>query len=491
MLFASIHWGSRDGVRAARTVARPMAAMATALAVATASLTLTPSCARATEAASDARRVALVIANETYSGIDRLQTPVSDGRLLGSELASMGYVVDLETNRTRAQMASDLARFSKAAAGARVAVFYYAGHGFEVGGENYLIPVDVANVRALDQDRARTVGVPLRYVLMRAGEGDPQTLVALLDACRTTPARGGNVVRSFAAERAATGRFIAFSAAAGGEALDSMRALGQPIDHSPFAYYLAQRITDPKSSIVEVLQQVQTDVATATGGAQRPWFTSGLVGWLSIATPPQRAFASTPPRWTGALRGVSRLGDDGGASRPIGPPSRPVALAGFGRPVPELNSNTPRRWLDEEVLVDHAALTLDAASAAVLRLWASSGDTRAATALGLATERGAPNAGIAKDGAQAAVYYEQAAKTGDALAALWLGEMLARGDGVPRDIERAKALLRQAVDASVNGAGATLDALDRNGTIAPRHLDAARDANLGIAAALRPDQLGD
>jgi uncharacterized caspase-like protein len=441
--------------------------------------TVLPSRALAEEAP---RRVALVIANEDYAGADRLQTPVSDARLIGSELAGMGYNVDLETNRTRAQMAGDLARFSRVAAGARVAVLYYAGHGFEVGGENYLIPVDVPAVRDLDQDKARTLGIPLRYALMRASEGNPQTLVALLDACRTTPARGASPTRSFTAERAATGRFVAYSSAAGGEALDSMRALGRPIDHSPFAFFLAQHLTDPQASIVDVMQQVQADVATATNGAQRPWFTSGLVGWLSLAAMPQPFEARMAPHWTGQTRGTFSTSS---------PASRPAALAGFGRPLSSIDADTPRHWLDEEVLVDHAALTLDAASASVLQLWSRSGDTRATTALGLAYERGTPNAGIAQDATQAAALYAQAARAGDGLAALWLGQMLARGDGVPQDIERAKGLLREAASANVTGAAASRDMLERSGAIATRSQDVVRDANLGIAANLRADQLGD
>ncbi|WP_322009419.1 caspase family protein [Paraburkholderia sp. J12] len=432
------------------------------------------------------QRVALVIANQDYPGVDRLQTPVSDARLIGAELATMGYSVDLETNRTRAQMADDLARFSRMAAGARVAVLYYAGHGFEVGGENYLIPVDVASVRNLDQDEARARGIPLRYALLRAGEGNPQTLVALLDACRTPPARGAGPARGFAAERAATGRFVAFSSSSGGEALDSMRALGQPIDHSPFAWYLAQHITDPRVSIVDVMQQVQVDVADATDGVQRPWFTSGLAGWLSLAAVPQKYDASARPHWTGLVRGTAA---DAGAV--ASPSARPVALAGFGTRLPAIGTNTPKRWLDEEVLVDHAALTLDAASAAVLRLWSQSGDTRATTALALAYERGAPGAAMTRDAAQAATLYAQAAQAGDALAALWLGQMLARGDGVPQNADRAKDLLREAADADVIGAAAALDLLEHQGTLAPRYTDSARDANLGIAAELRPDQLGD
>ncbi|MFL9883666.1 caspase family protein [Paraburkholderia agricolaris] len=452
-------------------------------AIVTGAVTLTPSHAMAASDA-DARRVALVLANEDYAGADRLETPVSDARLIASELATLGYAVDVEINRTRAQMLGDLANFSRAATGARVALVYYAGHGFEVGGQNYLIPVDVPGARALDQDQARSLGVPLRYVLMRASAGNPQTLVALLDACRTTPARGTAKEPGFTAERAATGSFIAFSAAAGGQALDSMRTLGRPIDHSPFAYFLAQRLPDAQASIVDVMQQVQADVAKATGGAQRPWFTSGLVGWLSLATPPQKAIANEPSHWTGQIRGVSL------AASPL---SRPAALAGFGHRPSSMNDNPPtqRTWLDEELLVDHAALTLDAASAAVLKLWSDSGDVRATTALALAYERGAPNAGIARDAAHAAALYDRAAKAGDALAALWLGELLARGDGVPEDMDRAKELMRQAADASVIGAGGQLQLLTTNGKIAPRDQDFVRDANLGVSASLRPDQLGE
>ncbi|ABO55033.1 peptidase C14, caspase catalytic subunit p20 [Burkholderia vietnamiensis G4] len=489
MPFASIHRELRDGVRATRVLTVALATGLVSLALAPASTS-----AATNMAADDARRVALVIANEDYAGADRLQTPVADAKLIGSELASLGYSVDLEINRTRPQMTADLARFSKAAAGARVALIYYAGHGFEVAGQNYLIPAGVSGVRALDQDAARSLGVPLRYVLMRASEGNPQTLVALVDACRTTPARGSDASRGFAAERAATGQFVAFSATAGGEALDSMRSLGRPVDHSPFAYFLAQRLPDAQASVVDVMQQVQADVAKATGGAQRPWFTSGLVGWLSLATPPQKAIAGATPQWSGPMRSVSwPTSSVGAGSGGTGSTSRPTALAGFGQRLLSMESDppTPRRWMDEEILVDHAAITLDAASAAALRLWSDSGDTRATTALGLAHERGAPNAGIERDAAKAAALYGQAAKSGDGLAALWLGQLLARGDGVPKDLVRARALLRQAADASVMGAGSSLDALDRAGALPPRYQDVSRDANLGIAATLRPDQLGD
>ncbi|WP_028224088.1 caspase family protein [Paraburkholderia ferrariae] len=253
-----------------------------------------------------APRVALVVGNTDYRGTDRLVSPSPDAELIAQSLRRIGFTVDLEENRTRAQMLGDLDTFSRAAAHASIALLYYAGHGFEMGGENYLIPVDMpVPIGQVSEGDLMRFAVPLRYVQSTASRGEPRALVMLLDACRSAAVRGGTTP-SMAPVVAAHGTLIAFATQPGGAALDSFSVGSIRHQHSPFAWYLSQAIAGG-GDVVAALGKTQVDVAAATGDAQRPWFNNGLVGNLKLSdsmAPGPDANVRQPALAAGGSRGA-------------------------------------------------------------------------------------------------------------------------------------------------------------------------------------------
>ncbi|CAB3961699.1 peptidase C14, caspase catalytic subunit p20 [Burkholderia aenigmatica] len=232
--------------------------------------------------AADAPRVALVIGNATYRGTDRLEAPTGDAELVARALRGIGFQVTLEQNRSRTQLLADLDAFGQRAAGASIALVYYAGHGFEAGGENYLIPVDLpVGVGQVSQGDLQRYAVPLRYIQSSVSRGDPRALLILLDACRSSATRGATGA-SMTAVRAPHGTLVAFATQPGGVALDSFALGSVRHNHSPFAYYLSQELASA-GDITTILRNTQVAVAVATEDAQRPWYNSGLIGTLRLS----------------------------------------------------------------------------------------------------------------------------------------------------------------------------------------------------------------
>lgn len=228
-------------------------------------------------------KFALVIGNANYVGADRLSTPLGDASLIATRLQQLGFKVTHYDNLDRAALFADVADFAVRARSADVIAFYYAGHGFEVSGQNYLMPVDLPvpidhmSAAALQRD-----GVSLAMIRGALARAGARAQVIIVDACRSPPGRGIDR-HTMAAAQAANGVVLAWSTAPGSGAIDSMQALGEPIDHSPFAYYLAANLADPELGIIQVLQRTQEEVSVATGNVQRPWYSSGLVGTLRLA----------------------------------------------------------------------------------------------------------------------------------------------------------------------------------------------------------------
>ena len=230
------------------------------------------------------RRVALVIGNGGYSAFRSLPNAPSDARLVARSLGDLGFEVETLLDASRARLEAALQRLARASDGADLALLFYAGHGLQVGGENYLIPTDatLAGARSLDAE-----ALPLPRV-MRAVQGARLRLV-FLDACRDNPLAGP--MAWHAQEQAATrslgrglapvaaadlgplaglGTLISFSTAPGTVALDGA---GQ---NSPFASALTGRLTTPGLEIAELLRLVRRDVYAATKGRQVPWDNSSL-----------------------------------------------------------------------------------------------------------------------------------------------------------------------------------------------------------------------
>jgi uncharacterized caspase-like protein len=238
--------------------------------------------------------VALVIGQSDYQHVSPLANPASDAREMAKLLTDLGFDTRAVTDRDAARLRRDLERFAEDAAEADVALLYYAGHGIEAGGENWLLPVD-ADESSLDS--ATETLVPLSEVLDELKQNVPLTIV-LLDACRTSPFPEGTVIRTGAdakpepvaaggltVVRGATalnaskpvgdenlGMVIGFAAEPGEPALD-----GATGENSPYAKALLRHLAAMQGAeFGQVMRMVTEEVYLSTGAQQRPWVNESL-----------------------------------------------------------------------------------------------------------------------------------------------------------------------------------------------------------------------
>ncbi len=228
------------------------------------------------------RRVALVLATEDYRSLRKLDNPVNDALAVEGLLSGLGFEVTVETNRDLRRMRRALQDFREDGAGADVALLFYAGHGVEIAGVNYLLPVDA---RAGTAQAVADSAMPLSEVQAALASVAPIGIV-LLDACREDPWSGGGAGQgrsAVALEDAvdqprpglgrvgrADGVLFAFSAAPGEVAAD-----GEGAD-SPFTEALLRHFATPGVEVRTALTLVQQDVYDRSRGKQLPYIESGL-----------------------------------------------------------------------------------------------------------------------------------------------------------------------------------------------------------------------
>jgi uncharacterized caspase-like protein len=224
------------------------------------------------------KRVALVIGNSVYAKVPKLANPPNDAALVAETLKSVGFEsVDLRRDLTIAEMRRALRGFVETSRDADVAVVYYAGHGIEVDGLNYLIPVDAVLERDTDiYDEAMS----LDRVLV-AVEPARKLRLVILDACRDSPfARSmkrtigsRSIGRGLAkVEPANNNTLIAFASKAGSAAADGDDA------NSPFTSALAKQLKRPGLDLRKAFGYVRDDVLKATGNRQEPYLYGSLGG---------------------------------------------------------------------------------------------------------------------------------------------------------------------------------------------------------------------
>ena len=232
-----------------------------------ASLPQTPSIPRG-------KRVALVIGNSEYRNVARLENPSNDANLVANTLRRLGFVLiggGPQTDLDKASFDAAVQEFGNHLEGADVGLFYYAGHGMQLRGQNYLIPISANPTKEGDVDfQMVDMGVVLRQM---EGAGTRLNLV-MLDACRNNPF-GGRGLRAggggLAQMRAPEGTLISFATQPGNVALDGSEG------HSPYTRALAEIIESPGVDIFQTFNRVGLKVKRATGGAQQPWLSSSPI----------------------------------------------------------------------------------------------------------------------------------------------------------------------------------------------------------------------
>lgn len=218
-------------------------------------------------------RLALVIGNSAYGTVTALDNPESDAKLIAKTLESLEFSVTLVTDLGQVEMKRAIAQFGRdlrAAGSEATGLFYYAGHGVQSFGNNYLLPVDVALSDAADLD---LMAVEAQSVLRQMASARNRTNLVILDACRNNPFEDvADLDESGLAEmKAPTGTFLAYATAPGGVALDGQGA------NSPFTQALAEQIAVPGQPVEQAFKEVRRAVLTQSNGQQTPWDTSSLV----------------------------------------------------------------------------------------------------------------------------------------------------------------------------------------------------------------------
>jgi len=243
----------------------------------------------AAPASADGKRVALVIGNSAYRNVPALPNPANDAADVAAALTRLGFTVALITNATFDEMRRGLIALGRDAAGADMAVVYFAGHGMEISGENWLIPVDAELKRDAD---AENEAVSLHSVMLQVSNATSLGLV-MLDACRNNPF-AAKMQRSLAL-RAVTssglGRIeplgnvlVAYAARDGTTALDGDGR------NSPFTTALLHNIEAPGVEVTFMFRNVRDDVMEATSNEQQPFVYGSLSRRaIYLAAPPSSA----------------------------------------------------------------------------------------------------------------------------------------------------------------------------------------------------------
>jgi len=226
-------------------------------------------------------KVALVIGNSSYTDVSSLDNPVPDAKLISSKLESLGFDVTLITDSSLLDLKTGISEFGKklrAGGKETTGLFYYAGHGVQSFGSNYLLPVDTQLNDAADLDLE---AIEASSILRQMFSAKNKTNIVILDACRNNPF---DHIPEFgesglAEMKAPTGTFLSYATAPGDVALDGSGA------NSPFTQALADEMSTPGVPIEQIFKQVRVRVLEQTDGMQTPWDTSSLTSQFYFKEP--------------------------------------------------------------------------------------------------------------------------------------------------------------------------------------------------------------
>jgi hypothetical protein len=227
--------------------------------------------------ASIQRRLALVFGNNAYPG-SPLRNAVNDARTVAGALRQIGFDVSQYQDLGRADMERAVRRFTSQIGVGDVALFYYAGHGIQIEAVNYVVPIDF---QADDEIGAKERGISIEVVRERMEAAKASLNILVIDACRDNPFRASRTgTRGLAPMEGGQGTVIVLATGPGKTASDN------PADSNGlFTKHFAEVMKDPTLRATEVFDQVKARVFTASGGKQRPWVFSDVIGDFYLARP--------------------------------------------------------------------------------------------------------------------------------------------------------------------------------------------------------------
>lgn len=248
-------------------------------------------CLLALASPAQAQRVALVVGNAAYAD-KPLRNPVNDAELMQRTLRSLGFDVALVRNADRRELLAGLRQFEAKARNADVALFYFAGHGTQVAGSNYLLPLK-AQIRA--ESDVPDEAVDANSVLRRIEDAKAKVGLVILDACRDNPYAGSTRSSSRGLGRMSvpTGSIVAYATAPGSVAEDGTGSNGV------YTEQLVRQLSTPGLDLREVFDRTAVEVERITGGKQKPREDVGLRGRFVLKEGPGTQVASVVPLPTG------------------------------------------------------------------------------------------------------------------------------------------------------------------------------------------------
>jgi uncharacterized caspase-like protein len=245
--------------------------------------------------ATAAKRVALVIGNSAYQNTAVLRNPKNDAEDLSAALKRLGFEVLVEVDLDKRRMERTIRQFGENLTGADVALFFFAGHGIQVTGQNYLLPIDA---RLSSENDVDFESIPLNLIIKQM-EREAKASLVLLDACRDNPlarnlartmgTRSSSIGQGLAEVKTGVGTLIGYSTQPGNAALDGAGR------NSPYAGALLKHVETPGRDISTILINVRSDVVQATSGKQVPWEHTSLMGQVVFSTVAPTPSPSTQP----------------------------------------------------------------------------------------------------------------------------------------------------------------------------------------------------
>jgi hypothetical protein len=454
------------------------------------------------------KRVALVIGNSDYHSVPRLDNPANDAKLVAKTLRGLGFALvgdDAQLDLDKAHFDSALQAFGNQVLGADVALFYYAGHGLQLAGKNFLVPVEANPTKEAD---VYLQMIDTSIVLSQMEGSGTKLNIVLLDACRNNPF-GGRGLRAagggLAQMQAPEGTLISYATQPGNVAMD-----GGDGD-SPYTKALVATMARPGLGLFDTFNEVGLAVKQATGGQQQPWLSSSPIqgGFSFVGSPqvaaaeapasappvaaaaqvgepaprtapapaappsdskPQTAEPASPPtvakEQTAALNPQAKPAAptdaesaisacDRLAASPIDP-TRPAGVVGLEfddmdataaipacRAALAAEPDNPRLQFE----LGRAEMKAGGAGEEVLGLFrkaAAAGSAAGMNGLGFAYERGI---GAPRDMSEALRWYRQSAGAGNRAAMRRLGVVYRKGEGVEKDLVQAASWFRKSADA--------------------------------------------
>ena len=389
------------------------------------------------------KRVALIIANAHYAAVPALRTPPADAALVAQSLRRAGFAsVTLIADADKSAMEAALRSFGRSADGAEIALVYYAGHGIEVGGQNYLIPIDAR----LAQDRDADLEA-IRLDSVRGIAAHAQLRLVILDACRDNPflasmtrtigTRG--LSRGLADIEKEDGEAVFYSTRAGATAADGEAA------NSPFAAALARWMTEPGIDLGLMMRKVRAQVLRETGSVQQPyWYESlpenpfyfvapsGATTVAPVTQVPQTTINGSQIEalvWQGALTANSE-----------------DAFADYLRQYPTGTFSGQARAIVRRLRLPATEATAPTSSVAAPTVNSEANPTSAddAVAMGYKYQLGQ---GVPQNYTTAAYWYRKSADAGNIEGMFNLGIMYHLGQGVRQDDADAITWLKRAAEA--------------------------------------------